>query len=300
MKYARVITAVANEPWAIMPDKMRALIDFFALQAAGEKFSAEEIEARISKETEKSVARQEGNIAILPLRGVIANRANMLADISGGASSERFGQLFQNAVDDSRIKAVVLDVDSPGGAVAGTPELTRRIFEARGKKPIVAQVNATAASAAYWIASAADEIIVTPSGQVGSVGVFGVHKDMSSALEKLGVKHTLISAGKYKTEGNSFEPLSEEAQKEMQARVDAAYDYFVKDLARNFNVPQKAVREGFGQGRTVDADKAVESGMAHRIGTMEETLKRFGASFSSVEKRRAFAPKRELAALEID
>lgn len=301
MKYGRILLAVTEERWAIRESKLQDILAFLEAQAAGVKFSAEEIEARIGKGREQEVARQEGTVAVIPLRGVIANRMGMLDEVSGGISAERFGMLFQLALRDESIKAIVLDVDSPGGAVSGSEELSTMIYNARGKKPIVAQVDATAASAAYWIASAADEMVVTPTGAVGSIGVFGVHDDFSGALEKLGVKKTLISAGKYKTAGNSYEPLEDEARARIQARIDAAYDMFLKAVARNRNVSMAAVRSGFGEGDMVDAEPAVAEGMIDRISTMDETLQRFGASlYPTPAKARAVAVRREKRALALN
>jgi ClpP class serine protease len=165
---------------------------------------------------------------------------------------------------------------------------------------MIAHVNALAASAAYWIASAADEMVVTPTGSVGSIGVFGVHDDVSAAMEKMGVKKTIIKAGKYKADGVPFLPLSDDAAERMQARANAAYDMFVKAVARNRNVSQSTVRNGFGQGDTVDAEPAVAEGMADRVGTLEDTLQRFGAtSYPPLPKRRSFAIEREKRALDL-
>lgn len=215
-------------------------------------------------------------IAVIGIRGVIAQHVRQVDDISGpgGTSTERVSLSLRAALDDPAVKAIVLDVDSPGGNTHGVQELAAEIFAARGRKPIIAQVNSTAASAAYWLASQADEIVVTPGGEVGSIGVYGVHKDVSVAAEKQGLKVTFISAGPYKVEGNPFEPLSAEAQAYGQTLVDATYDTFVGDVARGRAVKAAAVRGGFGQGRVVLAKDAVREGMADRVGTMDETLRR--------------------------
>ncbi|PSJ64498.1 S49 family peptidase [Kumtagia ephedrae] len=293
MRYAHILLAVAAEIWALDPQKLDQVVAFLALQAAGEKLP-DDMVARITRQTEQAVARQEGTVAVLPLRGVIANRMNMMSDISGGTSSEGFGRLFDAAVVDDAVKAIILDVDSPGGAVSGTDELSGRIFAARGRKPIVAHVNATAASAAYWIATAADEMVLAPSAEVGSIGVYGVHDDLSGALEKMGVKKTIISAGEFKAEGNPFGPLSEEAIAHRQARVNAYNDQFIKTVARNRGVSQSAVREGFGKGRMVMAQAAIDAGMADSIATLDETIGRFvGAppkrKLASAREKRALA-----------
>lgn len=300
-KYAMIMTALAEERWAIEQSKMQMILDFMADQSAGIKYDAGEIEARIGKGQEKAVARQEGSVALIPIRGVISNRMSMFDDISGGTSSEGLGRAIQAAIHDERVKAIVFDVDSPGGSVSGATEISQMIHDARGTKPIVAHVNARAASKAYWIASAADEIVVTASGSVGSIGVLGVHDDLSGALEQAGIKKTIISAGKFKADGNPFAPLADDVRTRIQSSVDAAYDSFVRDVARNRNVSLAAVREGFGQGDMVDAVDAVAQGMADRIGSLEETLQRFGASqFSATatpSRKKAFAGEREKRAL---
>ncbi|MBW9090846.1 S49 family peptidase [Rhizobium wenxiniae] len=295
MKYVHILMAVASEIWAMQPEKMMAIIDFLSAQAEGVKFSAEEIEARIAPQTAKAVARREGSVAIIPMRGVISNRMNLMGNISGGGgtSTEQLAQQLRQARDDDSVKAVILDTDTPGGAVSGTDEAAAVVASFRGVKPIVAQVNSTAASAGYWIAAAADEIVVTPSGWVGSIGVYTVHDNVAAALEKAGVTKTLISAGPFKTEANPFGPLSEEALAYRQQQVEAFYDMFVDRVASGRNVASSVVRSGFGQGRMVLASQAVAEGMADRVGTLEDTLARFGvAPAAPGDRKRALAPER--------
>lgn len=297
MKYANILMAVASEYWAIQPEKLEQIVAFLALQAAGDKLSASELEARLTKQVQRDVARRDGAVAILPLRGVIANRMSLMNDISGGTSSEGFGRAFDAAVADSDVKAIVLDVDTPGGVVSGADELSAKIFAARGTKPIVAHVNATAASAGYWIATAADEMVLSPSAEVGSIGVLGIYEDVSAALEMAGVRKTIISAGKYKAEGSPFSPMSEEAAAHRQSRVDHYYDVFVRRVASNRNVSLAAVREGFGMGRTVTAEAAIGERMADSIATLEETLNRFGATAAPAPSRRPLQREKRALAL---
>lgn len=303
MKYANIMMALIGECWAIEATKLQAIIDFMTEQSAGIKYSAEEIEARITKGKEQEVARADGSVALLPLRGVIGNRMSMLEDISGGTSSEGFARQFQAAMRDDGIKAIVMDVDSPGGPVFGATEISSMIRAARGTKPIIAHVNARAASKAYWIASAADEIVVTPSGEVGSIGVLGIHEDVSGAMEKMGVRKTIVSAGKLKADGNPYAPLEDDARARIQSKVDAEYDRFARDVAQNRNVSIATVRDGFGEGDMVSAADAVNLGMADKIATLDETLQRFGSSIypaaPSAQKRKAFATEREKRALQL-
>jgi signal peptide peptidase SppA len=146
------------------------------------------------------------------------------------------------------------------------------MFALRGVKKQVAYVGALAASAGYWLAAQADEIISTPSGTAGSIGVYSAHQDMSKALEAEGIDVTLISAGKYKVEGSPFAPLSDEAKAFMQARVDEAYSQFLKDVARGRGVSVADVRNGYGEGRALSAKDAKAAGLIDTIATFDETL----------------------------
>jgi ClpP class serine protease len=114
--------------------------------------------------------------------------------------------------------------------------------------------------------------------------VFTVHEDISKALENEGVKVSMISAGKFKTEGNPYEPLSEEARAAIHESVNDGYEKFVNAIARNRNVKAADVRYGFGEGRVVSAEQAVSLGMADRVGTLDETVSRYFQNLPSVQE----------------
>lgn len=277
MKYAHVARYVASSLWAIDAGKLSELIGVLAFRASGQEFTAEEIQARIGagSGSQEATRTQGGAVAVIPIRGVIAHRMSAMEDSSGGTSAEGIGKMLRAAMADASVGTILLDIDSPGGTVTGVSELAAELFEMRGKgKKIVAQVNGMAASAAYWLASQADEIVSLPSGVAGSIGVFMAHEDVSKALEQKGINVTLISAGKYKVEGNPFEPLTEEAKAVKQAQVDAAYGQFVKDVARGRGVSPADVRNGYGEGRALTAKDAKAAGLIDRIATMDETIGR--------------------------
>lgn len=219
-----------------------------------------------------SPPRAAGNVAVLPLRGMITPRATLLGRIFGHASLDVFTDSLNQAAADSGISAIVLDVASPGGLTDGVTEAATRVAEVARIKPVVAVANSLAASAAYWIAAAASELVVSPSAEIGSIGVMMMHQDWSKALETEGVKVSLVKAGRFKGEVNSFSPLSDEARAVMQVRVDGLYAMFVRDVAAGRKVTQTAVREGFGEGRTVGAAQAVKLGMADRVATLDATV----------------------------
>jgi len=274
-----VLNAFMEYPWAILPNKLAVLEEIVLRHVSGEKLSEEEIQERIHgavRPADRNITTggSQKMLAILPLFGTIFPRANMMTSVSGATSADRFGAEFSALVDNPDVGAIILDVNSPGGQAGGIADVSNRIFEARGKKPVVAVANQLMASAAYWIGTAADEVVVTPDAEVGSVGVFAVHQDMSKALEQDGIKMTIVKAGKYKTEFNPYEPLSDDARELLQERVDETYGNFVNALARNRGIDAADVRQGFGEGRVVGAKQAVRLGMADRIETMEETISR--------------------------
>jgi capsid assembly protease len=271
MKYSRVVSWVLNTPWAITPEKMAVIMDLLAFYADGNKLTAEEVQQAIGAAS-RGPARTDGTIQILPLYGVIAQRAGMMTETSGGTSTEAFRRQFDAAIADAGIDAVLIDVDSPGGAVSGVDELSTAILSARGVKPVWAIANSLAASAAYWIASSAERIYVTPSGEVGSIGVIAAHEDDSAYLEREGVKTTLITAGKYKGEGNPYEPLGEEARAYIQSRVDDYYAMFVRAVSKGRGVSAETVRDGYGEGRVVGAKAAASAGMVDGVATMEDVV----------------------------
>lgn len=285
MKYARILAEFYATPWAMIPERLAAITAVLHRAAGGVRLSDVEITQAIGGAPQAVQERRERNastpgaVMVLPLFGIISHRIHQVQDISGpgGTSTEGFMRAFRQAMNDPGIESIIVDVDSPGGSVFGVPELAEEIFEARGKKNVVAVANAQAASAAYWIASAAQEFVVTPSGEVGSIGVWTAHEDYSKFLEAEGVSVSLISAGKYKIEGNPYQPLGDEARSAIQASVDDYYDMFVKTVAKHRNTKAANVRGGFGQGRMVSAKDAVSQGMADRVATLDETIQRLAS-----------------------
>jgi signal peptide peptidase SppA len=293
-QYSRIIRAFNASAWAILPEKLEEIVAFLEMKSQGVSISdatLAEMRSSFEAATMRSVGRSTGAVQVIPLLGTISHRANMMASFSGGTSVDKFSSSLRQAVDDPNIKAIVIDVDSPGGAVDGVPELADQLYSMRGKKPITAFANTLMASAAYWIAAAADEIVASPSAKVGSIGVFATHIDQSQAIENEGVKVTLISAGKYKTEGNPYEPLSTEAKDNLQGMIDEMYGSFVKSVAKGRNITPSAVRDGYGQGRVLIAGSALKSGMVDRVETMDQLLARHGVTSSRGTVRAESAPE---------
>ena len=294
-KIDRILAYCQRTPWAILPDAGRVVAGILGRRAAGRKITRKAVRA-LTAEGRSNVyahavaaaglSRQtNGTVAVIPIVGTIVHRADSM-ETSGAMSTTALVSALRSLDADPTVKAVVLDIDSPGGAVDGVQEAAAAIRAL--SIPVVAVANSMAASAAFWLAAQADEIVVTPSGEVGSVGVFAMHADISTALEQDGIDVTLVSAGEFKTEGNPFEPLSAEGKAEIQASVNAAFGQFVSDVAAGRGIKPSVVRSDFGKGRMVRGKAAVKAGMADRVATLEATVERV-ASARSIRKRRGVA-----------
>jgi signal peptide peptidase SppA len=277
MRYERILAAVAASPWAIEPGKGAFLADLLTRRANGERATPDEAAAAAAAKRPKAKARP-GAVALVPVYGVMTQRADLFTEVSGMTSTEQVGRLIDEAAADPNVEAIVLDVDSPGGSVFGVAELAAKIAAAGEKKKTVAVANSVAASAAYWVASQARELVVTPNGQVGSIGVYMMHVDRSEEMRAAGRAVTFVAAGERKTAGNEFAPLDAVGRQEMEEIVGGYYGQFVAAVARGRGTTQKAVREGFGKGGMVLADDAARQGMADKVGTLDSVLARYGLS----------------------
>src|SRR3990167_8428392 len=184
-RYSRYISRVTRQPWAITPDKFIVIRELVLERAAGIKPSDEEIAALLGDDYEREPmkAKTDGAVAVIPVHGCMAHRGDSFEASSGGTSAEVIGRQLDRVVADEWVKSILLDFCTPGGSVEGIPELAAKIAKATAVKPVIAHVNALAASAGYWLASQCSEIVITTSGMVGSIGVFMLLVDESAALE---------------------------------------------------------------------------------------------------------------------
>ena len=284
MKYSNIISEICATPWAITRAKLETIIGIVEARDAGVKMSSEireQLEAVNAAREERTGQRQ--GVAVIGLHGTLSHRPSLFT--SGGLSTSEFTQVFNQAVQDERIASIVLDVDSPGGSVFGTQEAADAVFASRGIKPITAVANAEAHSAAYHIASQADEFVVIPSGMAGSIGVILPHVDDTEATEKAGYRVEYITAGENKAEGWQTS-LSEEYRDHLQSIVDSYYEPFVANVARGRGVSVDEVLEKFGQGRSYGAEQLLQRGMVDRIATFDEVLDEHVTAAQSNRKRK--------------
>jgi len=216
--------------------------------------------------------RGSGSVAVIPVTGFLTQKPSLFSMIFGGTSVEAVAAEVAAGMRDSSVSAIVLAVDSPGGSVHGVPEAAAKIRAARGPKPLFAVADPFAASAAYWIAAQADEVIGVPSSITGSIGVILAHSDLSGALEQAGIKVSLIRSGPNKDRSHPAEPLDDEARAELQGKVDYFARMFEADVAKGRRVSVEKVRSDFGEGLTFTADAASKVGLVDRVATLEEVI----------------------------
>lgn len=277
-RYDHILATVTSRPWAVLPEVLETVRTIVAMRIAGDEFTPEEIQERVMaarRDAGDRKGRQSaGDVAVIPLYGMITPKADLMSEMSGATSMEAFSRALRTAMADEDVATIVLDVDSPGGLTDMVPETARLIRDARAQKPIVAVSNTLMASAAYYLSSQATEVVASPSASVGSIGVLGMHQDLSGMYEQKGVKTTLIRAGRFKAEANQFEPLSDEALAYRQGEIDELYDMFISDVAKGRGVKASDVRNGFGEGRTLLAKPALAAGLIDRIETLDQTIDR--------------------------
>lgn len=308
MNHALLVSEFLSTPWAVMPDRLTAIAGVVARWSANVP-ATPEVMAMVRADAQAMEARRadataragNGSIAVLPFYGVCVQRTSAVDDVSGSGlmSLQRFTGAFRAALADDSIGAIVIDMDSPGGSVFGVQELGNEIYNARGQKRVVTVANSLAASAAYWLGAQSSEFYVTPSGEAGSIGVFAAHSDYSKALEQAGVNTTLVSAGKYKVEGNPYGPLSDEARAHMQSRIDTHYGAFTRAVARGRGTDVATVRDQMGQGRVFGAADAKAAGMVDGVMTLDDVIKQTARAIGggAKSKTRAAQMSREISIL---
>ncbi len=227
-----------------------------------------------SRDVGGSPAVRAKGVAVIPLVGVLTPTASLFTMLGCGTSLEAFGRQLRAAAADASVTSILILTDSPGGETGLVPETAALVRQIRAAKPIVAAVIGLDASAAYWITSNCTAIEATTSASVGAIGVYTVRASIARQLQAEGVDVEVISAGKFKSEGNLALPITDAERQAKQARVDEAYGGFVGDVAAGRGVPVSAVRNGFGEGRMVSATRAVQLGLIDAVALVDDTIRR--------------------------
>jgi len=282
MKLLDVITS----PWAVLPDQLREIQSIYATHLKGDKIDIAAIEARLGRplaNDQQAYDIRPGGVAVLTLEGVMAPKANLMMQISGGVSTQIANTQIESAIADPRVNALVLAIDSPGGSVFGTPELAATVAELAKIKPIVTVSDATLASAAYWVGSAANAVFISgPTVQVGSIGVVTSHNYDPRAANTT----TEITAGKYKRIASAAAPLSADGRAYIQSQVDHLYSVFVDAVAANRGANVDAVLEHMADGRVFIGQQAVDRGLVDGFATVDVVVQMLAADPGQFAARR--------------
>jgi len=266
----RIWNRITGDPWAITEPALQTILEI----AARENESPQAVAAKLGRNLQNTYAVTERDgVAILPITGPLFRYANLFTMISGASSYEMLARDFTAALENPAIKAIILDIDSPGGEVNGVAELANMVFDARGKKPVVAYASGDAASGAYWIASAADEIVVSETSALGSIGVVGIYRSKSSK-EAVSEIEIVSSQSPHKR----LDPASDDGRARIQARIDSMADVFIGTIARNRGIDNQAVQDNYGAGDVMIGINAVKVGLADRIGSLERLITELSTS----------------------
>jgi ClpP class serine protease len=288
-----VLARLAGRPLAIAPRALDGLL------AASQPVQARPAALPILREAEPMTSRgysvAESGVAVVPIIGPLVARGDWLSMLVGAPSYGEVGDAITAALADPAARAVLLEVDSPGGEIGGLFDLVDRIVALRdaSDKPLWAVASESALSAAFAIASVADRLYVTRTAEIGSVGVVAIHVDESAADAMAGLKWTLIHAGRKKVDGNPHESLSGSARADIQADVDALHAELVALMARNRDMGAEAV--GATEAAIYRGQRAVSVGFADQLGTVGQALAELAESLAS-SRPRLIEPRRSGAA----
>ena len=270
-KFSHLSSLVFNKPLMVTQDYAETiavvLSDRLNLDVEGLQIKSDAKDQR--------VATTNKGVAVIPIVGSISHRPTGIEAMSGMTSYTTLQKQFEAAFNDPNVGSILMDIDSPGGSVAGAFDFRDYLMSKKGTKPVYALARDAMCSAAYLIGSTADKVYATQTARVGSIGVVAMHTDASGKMEKEGLKPTFISAGKFKTAGNPYEKLEGEKLKYLQDSVDESYDMFINAVADARGIDKKAIRDT--EARVYGGKKAVEIGLADGIRTYESVLAEMSA-----------------------
>lgn len=276
--YPQITQAITSTPWMIEGSSLQTILEIVNMRLEGKAFSDEEIRIRLDaanknkSERDKMRVQIGGGVGVVSLYGPMFPKANLMTALSGATSLDAFRSDLQMLSDDSSVKQIVIDFNTPGGSADMVSETGDYIKQIALDKPVYGIANTAALSGGLWLLSQCTKCYATPSGQVGSLGVYNTHIDRSEQNRMLGLKVTYISAGKFKTAGNPDEPLSEEAKQYRQEHVDILYEDFKAAVGNGRNKTVDYVEENFGQGKILTPKTAKQVGMIDEIMSMDSLL----------------------------
>ena len=285
INYPYLASMVFNTPLlatpALLEAVQRALIPrLIGASENGTPTNPAMVDPRYTEYDQQTVEmRTTGGVVVIPVHGITTTRRGMIdANCMEVVSYEKLSSLLDVALNSDRVEHIVLDMNTPGGAAVGCFDFAERIYNARGIKPISAIVNYAAYSAGYMIASACDEIIVSTTSGVGSIGVIAAHVDLSKALDSEGLKITTFYRGDHKNDLSPYEPLTDAAAAALNEELDALYALFIDSVARNRRLNTKAIRNT--QAGLFRGENAIATGLADKLMYPQDAVDQIAASLA--------------------
>lgn len=250
--------AALPQLWAIRPEALTAFVEDLRLMAADAR-SRDGSAAPAGKPYS-----MDGPVAVIPVEGVLTKKGLSFFGFQLAPGMRDLSAALRRAAADRSVKAILLDVDSPGGTVDGIEELAEAVAETGRAKPLYAFADGLMASAGYWLSCGAREIAAPASAEVGSIGVVMMHREYSKALDEAGVTYNIIAAGHYKAAGNTVEPLTDEMRAYLQSGVDDTYELFLQAVERGRNVSREKAL-AMADGKIFTGGEALKAGLIDRV-----------------------------------
>lgn len=309
-----VVEAATSTPWMIHPEKARQIanvLETATSRGALERFPEYREEARRQIEARRSDDRiytgsarvrkfMDGRVAVVPIYGTISKRMNLMSAMSGGTSADKLSDAFRQLEADETVQKVILDVNSPGGSVEGVETATRALrslTEEKGAESVTAIANDRMYSAAYYIASAAGSVQVTPSSGTGSIGTIAMLQEQSEALEEAGINVEVIRSTPEKGRPSGVEPFREEDLEKVQEGVNKYHDDFVEAVEINRNITREQALK-LADGSTYDGTRVLDTLLADSESTLQDTLNKMAEDVSLEDELQA--AEHEIARLEAE
>lgn len=209
-------------------------------------------------------------VAIVEIHGTISASQTSGAFEVEKATPQTFKKLLKKAEKDSSVKAIVIDINSPGGSVVASEEMAEAIKAC--EKPTIAWLNEIATSGAYYVASACDYIIADRATITGSIGVISILPEYSELLKKIGINMQVIKSGEHKDFSSGFRPMTEEEEEMMQDVINEIYDQFVGEVAEGRNLSIDYVKT-VSEGQIYSSRRALELKLIDEVGSKERAIK---------------------------
>ncbi len=255
--------------WAMRPESLRkAMTEASTIKSFGDVQAGPASKGAEAAPGERRPYRVDNGLAVIPIQGSLIKEFHY-PPFWTSYVVVRFK--LETALADPEVRAILLDIDSPGGSVAGFLDLAEAVYAARSRKPVYAWTDGMACSAAYGIAAAAKGFAASPTAEVGSVGVVWVHTEWTKYDERVGLTVNVLRAGEFKALGNEWEALDEKAREVHQATLDGMYELFRGFVAKSRGVSAEKF-EDWAEGKVFLAGDAVSVGLLDRACAKDEYL----------------------------